>query len=82
MKRVTGSKDGEGWLADDINHGRLDCFYGLLAVLGSINFVVYLVCAACWYRPTKTESADLHEMGISTSSTSTAANGSSIEENC
>ncbi|KAF5482158.1 hypothetical protein F2P56_002748, partial [Juglans regia] len=66
VKRLTGSKDGEGWLADDINHGRLDCFYGLLAVLGSINFVVYLVCAACWYRPTKTKSADLHEMGIST----------------
>lgn len=78
MKRVTGSKDGEGWLADDINHGRLDCFYGLLAVLGSINFVVYLVCAA-WYRPTKTKSADL-QMGINTSTTT--VNGSSIEEKC
>ncbi|KAG2718743.1 hypothetical protein I3760_03G234300 [Carya illinoinensis] len=78
VKRVTGSKDGEGWLADDINHGRLDCFYGLLAVLGSINFVVYLVCAA-WYRPTKTKSADL-QMGINTSTTT--VNGSSIEEKC
>lgn len=46
VKKVTGSHDGEGWLADDINHGRLDCFYGLLAILGVINFVVYLVVAA------------------------------------
>lgn len=46
VKKVTGSHGGEGWLADDIDHGRLDCFYGLLAILGVINFVVYLVVAA------------------------------------
>ncbi|KAK1437504.1 hypothetical protein QVD17_03295 [Tagetes erecta] len=46
VKKVTGSRDGEGWLADDIDHGRLDCFYGLLAILGVINLVVYLVVAA------------------------------------
>ncbi|KAI3724923.1 hypothetical protein L1987_64691 [Smallanthus sonchifolius] len=46
VKNVTGTHDGEGWLADDINHGRLDCFYGLLSILGVINFGVYLVVAA------------------------------------
>ncbi|KAD6454608.1 hypothetical protein E3N88_09314 [Mikania micrantha] len=46
VKKVTGTHDGQGWLADDINHGRLDCFYGLLAILGVINFGVYLVVAA------------------------------------
>ncbi|XP_071729519.1 protein NRT1/ PTR FAMILY 6.2-like [Rutidosis leptorrhynchoides] len=46
VKKVTGSHGGEGWLADDIDHGRLDCFYGLLAILGVINFVVYLGVAA------------------------------------
>ncbi|KAD4180279.1 hypothetical protein E3N88_28870 [Mikania micrantha] len=56
VKKVTGSHNGEGWLADDIDHGRLDCFYGLLAFLGVINLVVYLVIAA-WnkkeYKETK-----------------------------
>ncbi|KAL4563993.1 hypothetical protein LXL04_028042 [Taraxacum kok-saghyz] len=46
VKQVTGSHGGEGWLADDINNGRLDLFYGLLAILGVINFGVYLVVAA------------------------------------
>lgn len=46
VKKVTGSRGGEGWLADDIDHGRLDCFYWLLAILGVINLVVYLVVAA------------------------------------
>ncbi|KAI3495910.1 hypothetical protein L1887_38257 [Cichorium endivia] len=46
VKKVTGSHGGEGWLADDIDHGRLDCFYGLLAILGVINFGVYIVVAA------------------------------------
>ncbi|CAN0900178.1 Protein NRT1/ PTR FAMILY 6.2 [Linum grandiflorum] len=52
VKKVTasGNKNGQGWLADDINHGRLDCFYGLLAVLGVLNFGVFLVCAV-WYKP-------------------------------
>ncbi|GMI95144.1 NRT1/ PTR family 6.2 [Hibiscus trionum] len=51
VKRVSGgSNGGQGWLADNINHGRLDCFYGLLAVLGIINFALYLVCAV-WYKP-------------------------------
>ncbi|CAH1449072.1 unnamed protein product [Lactuca virosa] len=45
VKKVTGSHGGEGWLADDIDNGRLDCFYGLLAILGVINFGVYLVVA-------------------------------------
>lgn len=49
VKTVTGSKDGQGWLTDDINYGRLDCFYVLLTVLSVINFVVYLVCAS-WYK--------------------------------
>ncbi|KAJ0524596.1 putative proton-dependent oligopeptide transporter family, PTR2 family proton/oligopeptide symporter [Helianthus annuus] len=54
VKKVTGSRDGEGWLADDINHGRLDCFYGLLSVLGVINFSVYLVVAAWNKKEDKT----------------------------
>ncbi|GLT43616.1 hypothetical protein SLA2020_175540 [Shorea laevis] len=30
-KAVTGNSDTQGWVGDNINIGRLDCFYGLLA---------------------------------------------------
>lgn len=50
VKKVTSSSGGQGWLADNINYGRLDLFYWLLAVLGFINLVVYLICAV-WYKP-------------------------------
>ncbi|PWZ10760.1 Protein NRT1/ PTR FAMILY 6.2 [Zea mays] len=33
------------WLGDTINHSRLDYFYWLLAVLGVVNLVAYIVCA-------------------------------------
>ncbi|KAL2500757.1 Protein NRT1/PTR FAMILY 6.2 [Forsythia ovata] len=56
VKKVTGNNGGQGWLADHINYGRLDCFYGLLAVLGFINLVVYLICAV-WYKPQKPKPA-------------------------
>ncbi|KAK8654961.1 hypothetical protein V6N13_107556 [Hibiscus sabdariffa] len=73
VKRVTGrGNDGQGWLADNINHGRLDCFYGLLAVLGVINFVLYLVCAV-WYKPRNPKPALQIEI---------IANGSSAENKC
>ncbi|KAL4029261.1 hypothetical protein IC575_012488 [Cucumis melo] len=72
VKRVTGSMDGQGWLADNINYARLDCFYGLLAILSAINFVAFLVCAV-WYKPQKPK--QLLEMETST-------NGGSGAEKC
>ncbi|KAL3628424.1 hypothetical protein CASFOL_027470 [Castilleja foliolosa] len=47
VKKITTSNGGQGWLADNINYGRLDCFYGLLAALGFINLVMYLICVVC-----------------------------------
>ncbi len=38
-----------GWLTDDLDESRLDYFYWLLAVLGVLNFTMFLVCAR-WYR--------------------------------
>lgn len=69
VKRVTGT-DGQGWLADNINYGRLDCFYGLLTVLSIINFVAFLVCVI-WYKPPKRK--DLQMSGV---------NGNLAEEKC
>ncbi|XP_065850834.1 protein NRT1/ PTR FAMILY 6.2 [Euphorbia lathyris] len=56
VKAVTVTNGGDGWLADNINHGRLDLFYALLATLCAINFVAYLVCAL-WYKPRNNKSA-------------------------
>ncbi|XP_073043257.1 protein NRT1/ PTR FAMILY 6.2 isoform X1 [Primulina eburnea] len=64
VKKVTGANGGQGWLADDINEGRLDCFYGLLAVLGLINLGIYLICAV-WYKPQKAKPALEVEIGHS-----------------
>ncbi|XP_076920938.1 protein NRT1/ PTR FAMILY 6.2-like isoform X2 [Bidens hawaiensis] len=61
VKKITRDSDGKGWLADNINNGRLDLFYGLLTVLCGINFVVYLVCAA-WCKKEKDQSSSKIEM--------------------
>lgn len=52
VKKVTGNNGGDGWLADNINDGRLDCFYGLVAAMSGVNFVIYLVCAS-WCKEDK-----------------------------
>ncbi|XP_038986445.1 protein NRT1/ PTR FAMILY 6.2-like isoform X2 [Phoenix dactylifera] len=46
VKSLTAGREGNGWLADNINYGRLDCFYGLLAVLSAVNLGAFLLCAA------------------------------------
>ncbi|KAH9611137.1 hypothetical protein KSS87_011624 [Heliosperma pusillum] len=50
VTRITATKDSQGWLADNINYGRLDYFYALLALLSLVNFVVFMICAI-WYKP-------------------------------
>ncbi|KAL6880070.1 hypothetical protein ACP4OV_011635 [Aristida adscensionis] len=48
VHRATADGD-DGWLAEDLNRGRLDCFYLLIAFIGAVNFVIFLACAK-WYR--------------------------------
>lgn len=62
VKKVTGTRDGQGWLADNINKGRLDLFYALLTILSFINFVAYLLCAF-WYKPKKPKPSTTMQMG-------------------
>ena len=45
VHRVTATRDRPDWLTNDINKGRLDYFYYLLAGLGVLNFVYFLYCA-------------------------------------
>ena len=46
VHKVTG--DGEPWLADNLNKGKLYNFYWLLTILSVINIGLYLI-AAKWY---------------------------------
>ncbi|KAE9601822.1 putative proton-dependent oligopeptide transporter family [Lupinus albus] len=54
VKKVTGTRYGQGWLADNINQGRLDLFYALFTILSFINLVAFVKCAL-WYKPKKTK---------------------------
>ncbi|KAK6236215.1 hypothetical protein SCA6_011552 [Theobroma cacao] len=56
VRNVTGTNGGHDWLAHRINDGRLDYFYGLLAVLSLINLGLFLVCAKR-YKPNPGEVA-------------------------
>ncbi|XP_015690889.2 protein NRT1/ PTR FAMILY 2.11 [Oryza brachyantha] len=47
VHRTTGS--GSNWLAQDLNKGRLDLFYWMIAGIGIFNIVYFMICAK-WYR--------------------------------
>jgi peptide/histidine transporter 3/4 len=34
-----------GWIADNLNQGRVDLFYWTLAILAAVNLVVFILCA-------------------------------------
>ncbi|KAF4384399.1 hypothetical protein F8388_004632 [Cannabis sativa] len=73
VKKVTGTNSSQGWLADNINDGRLDLFYGLLTILGVVNFVAYLICAK-WYKPSSKGNNKQAQMS--------AMNGNGSVDNC
>ncbi|KAJ4964970.1 hypothetical protein NE237_016819 [Protea cynaroides] len=51
VKQVTGTQNGTAWLTSNINYGKLYYFYALLAVLSTINFIFFVLCAV-WYIKT------------------------------
>ncbi|KAJ4965470.1 hypothetical protein NE237_017319 [Protea cynaroides] len=48
VKQVTGTQNGTTWLASNINYDKLYYFYALPAVLSSINYIFFVLCAI-WY---------------------------------
>ncbi|GJN06683.1 hypothetical protein PR202_ga24439 [Eleusine coracana subsp. coracana] len=51
IKVVTGRGGRMSWLPDNLNHGRYDYYYCLLAVLGVINFIYFLICCYWFEEP-------------------------------
>lgn len=50
VHRTTQGPDRRrNWLPEDLNHGRLDCFYYLIGALGVVNLAYFLVCSK-WYK--------------------------------
>ena len=49
-----------GWLPDDINDGRLDNVYWVLAVTWVVNFGYYLICAKYFKYQQNVEENDRH----------------------
>ncbi|CAL1373463.1 unnamed protein product [Linum trigynum] len=45
---VTAADGGESWVSSDIDKGRYDYYYWLLAVLSLANFVYYLGCSGAY----------------------------------
>ncbi|XP_008796643.2 protein NRT1/ PTR FAMILY 2.11-like [Phoenix dactylifera] len=49
VHRTTGRHGKDDWLASDLNQGRLDYFYFLIAFIGVFNFIFFIAFAS-WYR--------------------------------
>ncbi|XP_060204717.1 protein NRT1/ PTR FAMILY 2.11-like [Lycium barbarum] len=49
VHRTTRTSDTENWLAEDLNKGKLDYFYYLVAGLEVLDFGYFLICAK-WYK--------------------------------
>lgn len=62
VHRTTDGAATGDWLPDDLNKGKLDYFYYLVAALGVLNFGYFLVSAR-WYKYKGTGANSPHEFG-------------------
>ncbi|KAL0357514.1 UNVERIFIED_CONTAM: protein NRT1/ PTR FAMILY 2.9 [Sesamum calycinum] len=58
VHRATRVGEDSGWLAEDLNKGRLDYFYYLVAGLEVLNLGYFLVCSK-WYKYKRTEDTEM-----------------------
>ncbi|XAR53240.1 hypothetical protein NMG60_11021707 [Bertholletia excelsa] len=62
---VTGGHGRPDWLTNDINLGRVDYFYYLIAGLGMLNVVYFLIVAHRYkYKPTIQDEKDKHQVDV------------------
>ncbi|KAF8655919.1 hypothetical protein HU200_060874 [Digitaria exilis] len=52
-----GAAGRPDWLTQDLNQGRVDLYYLLIAAMAAVNLVYFVVCAR-WYRFKKADAAD------------------------
>ncbi|KAJ1281010.1 hypothetical protein BS78_04G275700 [Paspalum vaginatum] len=55
---VTGRGGRAPWISDDLNRGRYDCYYRLLAVLGAIDLVYLVLCAYVFHETAQNTSLE------------------------
>ena len=53
VTRITTRNGAPGWIADNLNRGRIDLFFWLLVAMSAVNLVLYVVCAM-WYKTMQT----------------------------
>ncbi|KAJ4784857.1 Protein NRT1/ PTR FAMILY 5.1 [Rhynchospora pubera] len=43
--KASGKESRESWIADNLNHGRMDNFYFLIGLLNVLGFILFVLCA-------------------------------------
>ncbi|KAI9086496.1 hypothetical protein K1719_031580 [Acacia pycnantha] len=73
VHNITPKSSTGNWIPEDLNKGRLDYFYYIVAVIQVLNFGYFLLCASWYkYKETGSSSLELHEVS---KQTETTANG-------
>ncbi|KAF3333014.1 Protein NRT1/ PTR FAMILY 2.11 [Carex littledalei] len=49
IHNTTGAEGRKNWLSQDLNKGKLDLFYWVIAGIGVFNMIYFIACAK-WYR--------------------------------
>ncbi|KAK1357774.1 Solute carrier family 15 (Peptide/histidine transporter), member 3/4 [Heracleum sosnowskyi] len=49
VQRMTEGNGKKGWLAEDLNQGKLDYFYYIIVVLEALNLAYFIMCGK-WYK--------------------------------
>ncbi|AAF79856.1 T7N9.14 [Arabidopsis thaliana] len=61
VHKVSGTKDHPDWLNKDLDRGKLDYFYYLIAVLGVVNLVYFWYCAHRYQYKAGSQIEDFNE---------------------
>ncbi|KAK7330402.1 hypothetical protein VNO77_24596 [Canavalia gladiata] len=73
IHHITARSETGNWLPEDLNKGRLDNFYRIIAVLEILNLAYFVLCAR-WYRYKGTSSSSI-ELEKVTKQSERGANG-------
>ncbi|KAK4264241.1 hypothetical protein QN277_025449 [Acacia crassicarpa] len=70
VHNITSKSSTGNWIPEDLNKGRLDYFYYIVAAIQVLNLGYFLLCARWYkYRETGSSSLELHEVSKQTETT-------------